>query len=529
MKTLRTLLLTLLCTMPLMRYATADEMAGNQTPSDTQSAASSLVDNATQTPVEISSEQTLGTLTLAPELLTSDGSLDLGKVTYWVPFKVNYPSFGPGHIVTLRWAGTTTYATAPQATGTLSPLVFYVPKTTVAATLGSTASVTYTVQIPGAPMLTSEPLNVKVMLEELSPPVAPLADGGKLDVGKAPLLVPFTVAFPSLAAEEKVTLNWKGSTPYNTVPQTTISTAPLVFNVPREIIAKDLGNTATLTYTVEIAGAVPQTSAPLTVQIQFNLNPPPRFPLSTGIEAANKLNLRYADKPEICDNNTPAYYCSGVILRGVADGNFDPWNPSPSATALGAQSFSFVRDDANMKQTFVPSGYILATPADAVKQSKPVRYLCIYPYNAGTSAMTPLGKGCNAAATTQLPADADLSTCASKNATTVDSWLAYIKTSAQCSLSVQDPAQFMTMVGVRAASPGNTAHNELLIETWAQNVPSRLPLEGFFYTSATGFNAARNFQYKFKIRTGEWLPILRLDLTQATPFAYAAEDQWTLP
>jgi hypothetical protein len=408
-------------------------------------------------------------------------------------------------------------------------LVFYVPKTTIAATLGSTAEVTYTVEIPGAPMLTSDPLTVQVMLDELPPPLAPLADGGKLDVGKAPLLVPFTVAFPSLAAGEKVTLNWQGSTVYKTAAQTTTSTAPLIFNVPREIVAKDLGSTATLTYTVEIAGAAAQTSMPLTVMIQFNLFPPPRFPLSTGIEMAKQLNVRYADKPERCDNNVPAYYCSGVILRGVADGNFDPWNPSPSATTLGAQSFSFVRDDANMKQTFVPSGYILTTPADAIKQNKPVHYLCIYPYNAATSGMTPLGKGCNATATSQLPPDADFSTCASKNATTVDSWLAYIKTSAQCSLSVQDPDQFVTMLGVRAASPGNTAHNELLIATWAQNVASRLPLEGFFYTTAAGLNAAKNFQNKFKARTGEWLPVLRLDLTQATPFAYAAADQWILP
>jgi len=101
--------------------------------------------------------------------------------------------------------------------------------------------VTYTVEIPGAPMLTSDPLTVQVMLDELPPPLAPLADGGKLDVGKAPLLVPFTVAFPSLAAGEKVTLNWQGSTVYKTAAQTTTSTAPLIFNVPREIVAKDLG------------------------------------------------------------------------------------------------------------------------------------------------------------------------------------------------------------------------------------------------------------------------------------------------
>lgn len=299
--------------------------------------------------------------------------------------------------------------------------------------------------------------------------------------------------------------------------------------MPREVIAKDLGGSASLTYTVEIAGVPVQTSEPLNLQIQFSLAPPPRFTLATGIESAKELNTRYAAVPERCDNLLPAYYCSGVLLRSVADGNFDPWNPSAGATKLGAQSFSFVRTDANMKQTFVASGYLLSAPADAVKQSKPLHYLCVYPNNAGTSGMTPLGKGCNSAATTQpLPTD-DLSSCASKNATTVDSWLAYTKTSAQCSLSVQDPAQFMTMLGVRAATPANTAHNECLIETWAQNTPARLPLQGFFYTAQSGLSAARSFQAKFKDRTGEWLPVLRLDLNQSVPFAYDHGDQSTLP
>jgi hypothetical protein len=337
------------------------------------------------------------------------------------------------------------------------------------------------------------------------------------------------VRFPSLAAGEKVTLNWQGSTPYKTAAQSTTSTAPLLFNVPREIIAKDLGRSATLTYTLEIAGAPAQTSEPLTLQIEFNASPPPRFPLSTGIDAVKELNAQYTSVPERCENETPAFYCSGVILRGVADGNFDPWNPSTSSTRLGAQSFSYVRSDANMKSTFVASGYIMTSPLNAIKQSKPVHYLCIYPYNAGTSGMSPMGKGCNASATTPPSAGDDLSTCASKNATTVDSWLTYTKTNPQCSLSTQDPAQFMTLLGVRAASPGNTAHNEMMIEAWSQNVPSTLPLAAFFYTTQTGLSAARNFQSKFKARTGGWLPILRMDLNQSTPFAYESGDQWTLP
>jgi hypothetical protein len=525
MNKLPALWLTMLCMAPLAWSATDDIPTDGSVVPDPQSTVYTPSVSA-----DGPAPQALDAGLTEQGILSSDGKLDLGKADPNVPFKVTYPSFGPGHKVNVRWAGPTSYVTPFQTTAATSPLTFYVPKATVAAALGSSATVTYTVEIPGATVMTSEALTVNVVMEKLSAPVASLAENGKLDVGKAPLQVPFLVAFPSLAAGEKVTLNWQGTTPYKTAAQTTTSTAaPLVFYVPREIVAKDLGNPATLTYTVEIAGAPIQTSEPLTIQILFNTSPPPRFPLPIGFESAKDMNTLYAERPDRCSNDTPAFYCSGIILRGVADGTFDPWDPSPSAVRLGAQSFSYVRSDANMKQTFVNSGYILSTPLKALAENKPVHYLCVYPYNAGTSGMTPLGKGCNSAATTQQPPDADLSTCSSKNAATVDQWLAYTKTNAQCSLSVKDPTQFMTLLGVRAASPGNTSHNELLIESWAQSIPSLLPLQGFFYTAQAGLAAARSFQNKFRIRTGRWLPVVRLDLTQSTPFAYDHGDQAILP
>jgi len=123
MKSSRTLLHIFLCTMALLWYAAADVIAGNLAPSDTQSAVSGVGDAATQTPAEPSPEQTPGTLTLAAHLLTSDASLDLGKAAANVPFRVNYPSFGPGHKVTLCWVGTTSYTPPFQTTAALSPLV----------------------------------------------------------------------------------------------------------------------------------------------------------------------------------------------------------------------------------------------------------------------------------------------------------------------------------------------------------------------------------------------------------------------
>jgi hypothetical protein len=308
MNSSRALLLSLVCTLWIAGNATADTPAVSVEPPNSQET-SALSDET---------GQETGMLLLSQEQLTSDGNLDIGKAAANVTFKVSYPSFGPGHKVALRWEGPTVYSAPLQTTASTSPLTYYVPKATVAAAFNGSARVTYSIEIPGAPAFTSEPLTVGVTLDRLVAPVAPLAEDGKLDVGKAPLQVPFMVGFSSLAAGEKVTLAWAGSVSYKTAAQTTTSTAPLTFNVPRDVIAKDLGGSATLTYAVEIAGVPVQTSEPLNLQIQFNLAPPPRFPLATGMESAKELNARYAAVPQRCDNLLPAYYCSGVLLRGVA-------------------------------------------------------------------------------------------------------------------------------------------------------------------------------------------------------------------
>lgn len=198
MNSLRASRLTLVCTLWIAGAANADTPAVSVGPSDPQETSELTTETGQET----------GMLLLSQEQLTSDGNLDIGKAAANVPFKVSYPSFGPGHKVILRWEGPTVYSAPLQTTATTSPMTFYVPKAKVAAAFNGAAQVTYSVEIPGAPGFTSEPLTLGVTLDRLLAPVAPLAESGKLDVGKAPLQVPFTVGFPSLAAGEKS--RWSG-------------------------------------------------------------------------------------------------------------------------------------------------------------------------------------------------------------------------------------------------------------------------------------------------------------------------------
>lgn len=478
----------------------------------------------------------INSLAAAQSPAAIDGNLDIGSAPAAVPFIVDYPSFGPGHKVILRLSGVTEYATAAQTTAAARPLTFTVPKATIAPNFGKTISISYTVEVPGAPVQTSAPFIVNVTLDPLSAPQSALPVDGRLDIGKAPLQVPFQVTYPSQSAAHKVTLGVEGTVAYKTVPQTTASNAPLTFNVPREVLARDQGKSVNIVYTVEIAGVPVQNSAPLPLMLEVANFPPPALPLPVGVNVATRLNNRYADTREKCDNGMPAYYCSGVVLRGTQNGNFDPWNPSTAALALGGVSFSYLRKDAHISDVYRNSGYTVLSQQEALGKNKGLDYLCVYAYDAWTAQPDRPDAGCGfQPRAAQAP---DPSTCSQVDAVTGPGWYAFTRTLAkqqdQCSLSTQDPEQFMTSVKVRSNRPDNMpdAWNEVLVKAWDQNTPNALPLEAFFYKNSSGLAEARAYQQKYATRTGGgWLPIIRLDLARLSdaPFSYSPTDQSIQP
>jgi predicted component of type VI protein secretion system len=475
-------------------------------------------------------------LSAAESPLAIDGNLDIGTAPAAVPFMVEYPSFGPGHKVILRLAGVSDYATPAQTTAATVPLTFTIPKATITPNFGKTISITYTVEVPGAPVQTSAPFTVNVTLDTLSAPRSTFAEDGKLDVGKAPLQVPFQVVYPSLSSAHKVSLSVDGTPPYKTATQTASSSAPLTFNIPREVLVREQGKLINITYTVDIAGAPVQTSLPLPLQVEIAGFPPPLLPLPVGVNVATRLNGRYLDTRDKCDNGTPAYYCSGVVIRGTQNGNFDPWNPSTNALALGGVSFSYMRKDAYVKDVYRNSGYIVLGQQEAVAKDKGLDYLCVYAYDAWTAQPDRPDAGCGfQPRTAQAP---DPSTCSQVDAITDTGWYAFISTlpkqQDQCSLSAQDPEQFVTSLNVRANRPANMpdAWNEILVKTWDQNIPEKLPLEAFFYKNASGLAEAKAYQQKYATRTGGgWLPIIKLDLARLSdaPFSYSPTDQGVQP
>jgi hypothetical protein len=459
-----------------------------------------------------------------------DNLVDIGTLADDLKVRVAYDIQGPGQGVKVLWRGATSYDSPMRFPTDNTPLLFTIPHATVIASVGKPVALTYEVALDGQPAQPSDRLAPAIVLRTLKEvPVVPQAVQGQIDVKDLlakPLRVTYT--YSGITAGHTAGIRWAGNPEYDT-PHPTIGTTPrpLEFTIPYDKVLHEKDKTVLVSASVGVGDGHLAISPEISLRV---IDTRPR-----GEEVADALNARYTDTTLTCTGNKPAYYCNGVIIRSTQDGNYDPWNPSPAAVRLGGVSFSYMRKDAYVTSLYHASGFTFLPQEQAVANGKTAEYLCIYAYDAGTLVGVRGAQGCGLKPRSATNADA--STCASVGVQTVAQWYAYTRTIAnrdyQCSLSTANVAQFAASFQVRANRPPNmdALWNEMMVRTWAQNIPASLPLEAFFYVSATGKNEARTYQTKYKARTGGWLPIIKLDLTKmnGTPFSYADTDQAVQP
>lgn len=115
---------------------------------------------------------------------------------------------------------------------------------------------------------------------------------------------------------------------------------------------------------------------------------PPAFADDNATVVADELNQLY-QRITPCDNNEPAYYCSGIILHGQLVPDED--NPLPSWYLPGYRnigSFSYLRADITShvgEAVYINTGFIL-TPTDELEAKKEFTYklYCEYPRDGGS-------------------------------------------------------------------------------------------------------------------------------------------------
>ena len=259
----------------------------------------------------------------------------------------------------------------------------------------------------------------------------------------------------------------------------------------------------------------------------------------SGQALVTDLNNKYTSHVAQCSNGTPAYYCSGVLLRAVDYSTFFKfWDYGSAATKLGSVAFTYIRSDigstalnGNRK-----SGFILKDQTSALADGKALNLRCIFPFPT-ESLDVRADHGCGFAPKVgQL--NADLANCAklAVPATTAAAWLKNFTEHSslpknQCSLSTLVAAQFKASLEAhKLIDPAWTAKPmEVLVGTWDESKPEKLPIEAVFYeaSSPAKLADAQKFQREYYLETSLYVPIVKLNLAAADKnvFSFLMADQ----
>lgn len=272
---------------------------------------------------------------------------------------------------------------------------------------------------------------------------------------------------------------------------------------------------------------------------------------TAGADVARTLTTLYNNTVENCGaDSKPAFLCSGVTLRATeTSASFYPWNPSPGSVTRGGVAFSWLRKDSNFSRLVYGYGNgfifypVLSKPSDKQK----IEILCFFPLDADSLSRGAPG-GCGAhksyATTSGL--------CHEQNpkVDTAAGWLKHYTSIAdvnyerhhhQCGFDVRDKVNyhagpnFIAGIKARASLTGRdqTFLNEMILATWAQNIPEQLPIMAFFYindaSKAKWLSDARNDQQRFYEQTGKVVPVIQITLPMAVDgtamFTFNAADQ----
>jgi len=290
-------------------------------------------------------------------------------------------------------------------------------------------------------------------------------------------------------------------------------------------------------------------SVALTASAKFldeNANPP--YPPDYGVRLLNK---NYNDSATACQPGEGLFMCTGVFLRTVDNGNFNPWEPSPSAIALGSSSFTWLRKDISTNTLYHRAGYIRTNPVDAHGGGGGTfnwsGVNCIYPFDASTLGQTRGHNGCDfqntkSAQANPAPANASPSqgyepwgSCDKKlGYTTASQWNEFYQSNGmanntQCSWSGNTASQWLAMLSSHE-SFAKTGWNEILVPTVSAWEPYFI--FGFFYdTNKAGARAdAQAFQVKLSA-LGRRFPIYSINFSAPASqrFSYSAADQVAYP
>jgi len=260
-----------------------------------------------------------------------------------------------------------------------------------------------------------------------------------------------------------------------------------------------------------------------------------------GEALAERLNARYEDVRSTCTDGNAAYFCSGVIYRGVIWASpYYFWNNKVDPNYTGV-SFSYLRKDVGIRRSFQDQGYVFGPADDWARAGAPVLEMyCSFAFDGYTGAQRGI-HGCGAHRGLK-----DSGPCGEQGIETVEAFAAHYlsggsnyvaRQTHQCAFGV-DARAFQLSIHARKGGLLEEdewqRYTEQVIGTWPQDIPQKLPIEALYVfvegrapTSAS-LRQARAMQADFFVQAGRLLPILRMTTSLSDPpFSFHAEDQGT--
>ncbi|MDR0279244.1 MAG: hypothetical protein LBJ37_15300 [Paucimonas sp.] len=239
--------------------------------------------------------------------------------------------------------------------------------------------------------------------------------------------------------------------------------------------------------------------------------------LYDGYQLAARLNARYAARQTSCPDGSAGYYCNGIVLRTVGEGDFHFWNPSPNAERVGGVSFSYFLEGDRATQVLYSKGYVsrvLSAPA-----LTPFKIGCVYPADGVTSNANK-----NAACTLRK-------TCQQLGVATLAAWMErYAKTPRESCSFTDSVADLELVLEIRAAVGTIDRWSEVVMLPWPQDIGDELPIEALIfsdrsYYEGSGLTKGRRLQRDYLEQTRRYLHLLKVNFNSSPPFVYNPSDQ----
>lgn len=292
-----------------------------------------------------------------------------------------------------------------------------------------------------------------------------------------------------------------------------------------------------------------------TVEVN-NDSPSIKAELSDGLGIAALLNKNYNENTSRCVNyisgiESGHYWCTGVLVRTTDNGNFPPWEPSPTALRLGGTSFAWIRHDEGTKTLYKRAGFAVLNPADLIAGAvqgmsfELDRVFCFYPFDAYTTrTMTRKSPGCDFENT--APGVNAFGTCDySLGYTTAAQWNAHFRSVGQtnyrqCSWSAWKSSNWVSAIQSRKAFVGQSSWSEVMMwNAGDTNDPRQIAdnkeavrksIVGFFFDPSKSGSLADAQAFQKKLAdTGRRVPVLRLNFQAPASqrFVFSQGDQLT--